>query len=373
MKNIGITGQSGFIGTHLFNHINIKTDYKIISFVDSYFEDENKLRNFVKSCDVIIHLAAKNRDEKPNLIYKTNLDLIKKLIHACNQENNFPHIFFSSSVQEDNDSPYGKSKKEGALLFEKWAKNKKSKFTRLVIPNVFGPFAKPHYNTFVSTFAYQLIKNIQPEIQIDNNVDLIFVGSLCDYIISLIENEDSKKITKKIVPFDFAIKVSKVLDFFKNFHLLYFKDGIIPNLKNLNEINLFNTFRSYIDYENHFPINLVQNKDNRGVFVETIRLNIGGQVSFSTTVPGIVRGNHFHTRKIERFTVIKGKAKIQLKKIGSLKVINYYLDGKSPSYVDMPIWYSHNIKNIGDEELITQFWINESYDVNDHDTYIKAI
>ena len=82
MKNIGITGQSGFIGTHLFNHINIKTDYKIISFVDSYFEDENKLRNFVKSCDVIIHLAAKNRDEKPNLIYKTNYGKLTLSVRA---------------------------------------------------------------------------------------------------------------------------------------------------------------------------------------------------------------------------------------------------------------------------------------------------
>jgi len=373
MKKIGITGQSGFIGSHLYNHILFKTNYKLIPFKDSFFNNENKLDDFVEKCDFIIHLAAVNRDDDPNKIYNINLELVNKLINSCKKENSSPHIIFSSSVQEDNESPYGKSKKEGALLFEKWAKQTQSKFTRLVIPNVFGPFAKPFYNTFISTFSYQLINNESPEIKIDNSIDLIFVGSLCDYIISIINKDKSKQISIKDVPSDFTIKVSEILEIFKNFKTQYFDDGIIPFLEDLNQINLFNTFRSYIHLKEHFPINLIKHEDNRGVFVETIKLNIGGQVSFSTTVPGITRGNHFHTRKIERFTVIKGKAKIQLKKVGDSDVINYYLDGDNPSYVDMPIWYSHNIKNIGDEELITQFWINEPYDVNDHDTYIKAI
>ena len=107
----------------------------------------------------------------------------------------------------------------------------------------------------------------------------------------------------------------------------------------------------------------------RGVFVETIKLGVGGQVSFSTTVPGVTRGNHYHTRKIERFTVIRGKARIQLRKIGTDKVYNFDLDGSLPSYVDMPIWYTHNITNTGKEELYTQFWISEWYDPGDGDTY----
>jgi UDP-2-acetamido-2,6-beta-L-arabino-hexul-4-ose reductase len=107
--------------------------------------------------------------------------------------------------------------------------------------------------------------------------------------------------------------------------------------------------------------------------VETIKLGVGGQVSFSTTVPGITRGNHYHTRKIERFTVIKGKARIQLRKIGTDEVMDFYLDGNEPSYVDMPIWYSHNITNIGEDELYTQFWINEWYNPADGDTYFEEV
>ena len=102
-------------------------------------------------------------------------------------------------------------------------------------------------------------------------------------------------------------------------------------------------------------------------------MGIGGQCSFSTTVLGITRGNHYHTRKIERFAVIKGKALIQLRKIGTDKVLDFYLDGNEPAYVDMPIWYTHNIKNIGEEELYTIFWINEPYNPEDADTYFEEV
>tara|TARA_B100000963_G_C22625497_1_gene672111 strand:- start:1900 stop:3021 length:1122 start_codon:yes stop_codon:yes gene_type:complete len=373
LKRIGITGQSGFIGTHLYNHIKYKTNYEITPFEDSFFDDKNDLKKFVKSCDIIIHLAAKNRDKDPNIIYETNLSLVHKLILACEKTSSFPHIFFSSSIQENNTTLYGKSKKDGATAFSNWAKNNNSNFTNLVIPNVFGPFAKPFYNTFISTFSYQLLNNQIPEIKVDNNVDLIYVGSLCKYIVSLFHKEKSEKIKSIVVTKDISLKVSEILKLFKNFKKDYFEKGIIPHLYDINYINLFNTFRSYINHKVFFPVNLIKHEDQRGVFVEIIKLNIGGQASFSTTVPGVTRGNHFHTRKIERFTVLKGKARIQLKKVGSSDVIDFYLDGDNPSYVDMPIWYSHNIKNIGNEELITHFWINESYDEKNHDTYIKPI
>ena len=107
--------------------------------------------------------------------------------------------------------------------------------------------------------------------------------------------------------------------------------------------------------------------------VETVKLNSGGQISFSTTKPGITRGNHFHTRKAERFAVIKGKARIQLRRIGTNKIISLDLNGSEPSYVDMPVWYTHNITNTGEDELYTMFWINESYDPADPDTFFEQV
>src|SRR5690606_33283139 len=135
--------------------------------------------------------------------------------------------------------------------------------------------------------------------------------------------------------------------------------------------NLFNTFRCYMDIKTHYPIKYVQHTDPRGVFVEIVRMDIGGQSSYSTTVPGITRGNHYHTRKIERFSVIKGKALIQLRKRDTDEVLDFYLDGTEPAYVDMPIWYTHNIIYIGGDELYTTFWINEPYNAEDAATYCE--
>ena len=128
-----------------------------------------------------------------------------------------------------------------------------------------------------------------------------------------------------------------------------------------------------MDIKNYFPVKFTKHNDTRGSFVEIIRLGVGGQLSFSTTVPGITRGNHFHTRKIERFAVIKGKALIQLRRIGTNEVHNFYLNGDEPGYVDMPIWYTHNIKNIGENTLYTNFWINEPYNLEDADTFFEEV
>jgi len=164
--------------------------------------------------------------------------------------------------------------------------------------------------------------------------------------------------------------VTDVLERLNYFNNLYTKQGIIPILKDRNDLNLFNTFRSYIEPSKMF---LVNHCDERGNFAETIKTGVGGQVSYSITKPGVTRGNHYHTRKIERFIVIKGKARIELRKIGTDEIISFDLDGTEPAYVDMPVWYTHNITNIGKDDLYTEFWINEWYDPNNSDTYFEKV
>ncbi|KAA6347109.1 UDP-2-acetamido-2 6-beta-L-arabino-hexul-4-ose reductase [termite gut metagenome] len=368
MIRVGITGQAGFVGTHLYNVLGLTPDlYEHISFEDAYFEDFSLLRSFVKQCDVIVHLAAMNRYENQQVIYDTNIELVIKLIQAMESEAVKPHVLFSSSTQETLENLYGQSKQKGRQLLEEWANRNAAGFTGLVIPNVYGEFSQPNYNTFIATFAHKLVNGEQPQVITGSEVKLIYVGSLCRFIINQFEN---KGISRVEVPADFERKVTDILSLFEEFKTLYFEQGIIPVLKDKNDINLFNTFRSYIPPR---CVKLVQHADPRGVFVETIKLGVGGQVSFSTTVPEITRGNHYHTRKIERFTVIKGKALIQLRKIGSTEILNFDLDGTEPAYVDMPVWFTHNIKNIGSEELYTQFWINEWYNPEDGDTYFETV
>lgn len=374
MIKVGITGQSGFIGTYLLNYLSLFKDrFEIIEFNDIFFEDNQSLINFVSKCNVVVHLAGVNRHNEENYIYRKNIELAEKLIESCKEANSKAHILFSSSIQEERNNIYGNAKKIAREKLIEWSKINGSKFTGLLIPNVFGPFGRPFYNSVISTFSHQLVNNEQPKIEIDANLKLIYVGELVELIRRLIEEQKESVIEKYIVPHSNSIKVSDILAKLMEFKSEYILNGIIPKLENKFEIDLFNTFRSYINFREFFPFKYKLNKDDRGFFVETMKLNIGGQVSFSNTKPGITRGNHFHTRKIERFAVIKGKALIQLRKIGTNEVINFELNGNEPSFVDMPIWYTHNITNIGEDELITLFWINEFYNPDDPDTYFEKV
>lgn len=380
MIKIGITGQPGFVGTHLYNTLGLQPEvFQRIPFEDEYFQNEEKLKQFVKQCDTIVHLAAMNRHNDPKVIYDTNIRLVKQLIAACEATNSTPHILFSSSTQEERDNPYGKSKKEGRKLFEKWADKNNASFSGLVIPNVFGPFGHPYYNSVVATFCHQLTHNETPKIDIDGTLNLIYVGELVKHFIDIIKDvekirsEGNIAIQEVQVQHTTTLKVSALLEILESFKEGYFNRGEIPAIDNPGMRNLWNTFLCYIDHESFFPFHLKLNTDNRGSFVETVKLNSGGQISFSTTVPGITRGNHFHTRKAERFAVIKGKARIEFRRIGTDKVFAFDLDGSRPSFVDMPIWFTHNISNVGEEDLYTIFWISEHYDAGDADTYFEGV
>lgn len=373
MIKIGITGQNGFIGTHLYHTIGLyPSQYRRIQFRREFFLSDSTLDGFVSQCDVIVHLAAMNRHQSNDVIYKTNIDLVNKLVASLRRTRSKAHVLFSSSLQEERDNSYGRSKKEGRMLLDKWVSEGNGKFSGLIIPNVFGPFGLPDHNSFIATFCYRLTHGGVPEVNEDGYVKLIYVSDLVVEILKRISNYRTEP-SYFVVPHTIEVRVSEVLAKLEGYDNAYIKKGEIPVLNSNFDRNLFNTFRSYIDHRDYFPVKYKQHVDNRGTFVEIIRLGIGGQISFSTTKPGIMRGNHYHTRKIERFSVIKGKALIRLRRIGTDEILSFELDGNEPSYVDMPIWYTHNIQNIGNEMLYTNFWISEPYDPDDADTYFETV
>ena len=372
MIKIGITGQTGFIGTHLYNFLNLKKDeVQLVPFEDRFFSDRSDLESFVGRCDAIVHLAALNRHNDPQTIYNTNIGLVKQIISALEYSGAKPHILFSSSTQEERDNVFGKSKRDGRQLLYQWAEKNGAPFTGMVIPNVFGPFGNPYYNSVVATFSHQLTHEEQPRVEVDAQLKLIYIGDLVRVVWYLIKNRVSYS-EFKITPTN-EVKVTEILTLLQSFKEQYLDKGIVPDLSDPFKRNLFNTFVCYIDHLKFFPYKLKLNTDERGSFVETVKLNSGGQISFSTTKPGITRGNHFHSRKAERFAVIKGKALIQLRRIGTDRILNFELDGTEPAFVDMPVWHTHNITNIGSEDLYTIFWINEFYDTGDPDTFFEKV
>lgn len=372
--NIAISGYKGFIGYHIYNSLIYKYGFKkhnikLITRLD--FNDYKKLNKKLENSHIILHFAGINRNNNEEFIYNENIRLCKSLIESSSGKNRC--LIFASSIHQDSNSSFGKSKLKCKALFSKWAKDNKKTFINLKIPNVFGPFCKPNYNSFVSTFCNNLVHKVKCNIIEDNSIDLLYVEDLVCSIADIIkaQKKDSNKYAiDEIIKFrnQKKIKVSKVYQILKR-QLSFYNKNVIPSLNNKFEKNLFNTLRSHINLKKIYPKSLTKHTDERGFFSEVIRSNGKGQFSMSTTFKDIVRGNHFHTRKIERFIVIDGKALVELRKIGSQKKYSFYLDGNNLDYIDIPVWFTHNIKNVGDKILTTLFWINEPYDHEDPDTY----
>jgi UDP-2-acetamido-2,6-beta-L-arabino-hexul-4-ose reductase len=195
MLKIGITGQVGFIGSHLYNTLRLFPEkFSCIHFQREFFEDELLLDGFVLQCDVIVHLAAMNRHKDPKVIYNTNIGLVKKLITSLENTNVRPHVLISSSLQEEYDCLYGQSKKDGRELLAAWAAKAKATFTGLLIPNVFGPFGRPMYNSVVATFSHLVANGGTPKIDVDRTIKLIYIDELISQIIENIKIKKKMKI-----------------------------------------------------------------------------------------------------------------------------------------------------------------------------------
>lgn len=368
---IGITGRNGFLGYHLINTIKYtRPNWKLVDFNRAFFDSDQKMDEFTSNCDIIIHLAGINRDSDKAKIRSVNLDLAKKLIISITRTSFKGKLIFSSSTQEFKKTEYGKSKKIANELFYESSIKNGFTYHGVIIPNIFGPFCRPNYNSFISTFCYNIHKNSKPNILEDNSVKLIYVSNVVDYIIKLF-NEKKSKID--ILPHDIELTVSDTLNKLIEFNETYISNSNFPYFNSVFDINLFNTFRSYMDLNKHFPKPHHKNIDERGFFTEIVRTKTQGQFSYSLTNVGFTRGNHFHTRKIERFSVIEGSALIELRKIGDNKIYSFLLNGENPCFVDMPVWYTHNIKNISNNPLVTLFWINEPYNDEDPDTFYENV
>lgn len=368
MIKVAITGGDGFLGTHMrFFLYEKKDEYEVVLVDKNDFEDEGSLVSKLDGSSAVLHFAGLNRGDEEE-IYKTNTGLTKKILNTCDKLDIKPKVLFVSSTHNTRDTAYGRSKRDSEKMISEWGKTNGVATSSVVSTNIFGEFGKPNYNSFVSTFCFNIASGIESEVNKDVVVNLVYVREVCEFFYNLI--------SKDVLEESYTLRgeAVKIIDVYNK--LLQFKNeyysGIIPKIESKFDLNLFNTFRSYL-YPKHFPVSLDLKTDNRGSFVEVVKERSGGQSSFSTTHPGIIRGNHYHTRKIERFCVISGEASIKLRKIFTNEVIEYRVSGDKPVYVDMPTFYTHSIENTGSTELLTVFWINEFFDPSDPDTFMETV
>ena len=239
MINIGITGQSGFIGQNLVNYLQSFENISLIFFNRTFFSDSKLLDNWVKKCDIIFHLAAISRHDKEKTLYDINIMLVKKLISSLERTNSKPQIIYTSSTHEIKDTYYSKSKYEGRMLFSDWSVKNNTIFNGLILPNVFGPYAKPNYASVVATFCYNVSKNIKSKIISDAKMKLIYIDELLHSFLEIINQK--KKNNCHNIAFTHEIYVSEILKKLNNFYDSY-KSNKTPILETNFDKNLHFTF-----------------------------------------------------------------------------------------------------------------------------------
>ena len=319
--NIALTGYSGFIGYHLLSSLKQNSNFKLVLVSKEDFNSTNRLSSKLKKCHFLVHLAGINRHSDKNYIYNENVKLVNKLVEALNLSNNSIKIIFASSFQEKNDNEYGRAKLKCRKILEEWVKISNSEIVSIIIPNVFGPFCRPNYNSFIATFCYQIINDDHPIVIEDNIIELLFVSDLVQVFKNILKNFDEfEKVL--FIKDTFQISVSDTLEVLIDFDQKYGKSHTIPKFKNSFFKNLFLTYHSYLEIDRKLTDNILRIEDQRGYFCEVYKSFSETQISFSVTRPGVTRGDHYHTQKIERFIIIKGNALVKLRKIGTNKILN---------------------------------------------------
>ncbi len=355
-----LTGADGFLGWHTRNRLAIKGGYDVVA-VDR--PDWHRLPELAADVDAVIHLAAVNDHTESS----ANARLASDLARAVEQSPTCRRIVFSNTIHTGSGTPYGQDKAHAAEILGEVARRVDGAFVNVRLPNLFGEHARPHYNTFVATFIDAILKDEQPQV-FDRAITLLHAQEAAETLIESLHAEATL-----LSPVGTPTSVATVYQRLTDFNDCYRTRGEIPQLESRFEVSLFNSFRAAM-FPAHYPLPLTRHTDARGSFVETVRVQgSSGQTSYSTTFPDITRGNHYHTRKIERFVVLSGEARISLRRTFTDEMVHFDVSGENPCIVDMPTMWTHNITNTGSGVLTTLFWVNELFDPADPDTFAEAV
>lgn len=365
MAHVAMTGANGFLGWHTRTAL-LERDLRALPVVVGDSFSLEKAAQQLSGAERAIHIAGVNRAENDELVRDGNLLFAEQLSQALRQAEQPPAVLvFANSSQSLLGNVYGESKRQAAEILAETADQLGITFEDVVLPNLFGEHGMPFYNSVTSTFCHLLAEGAEPSVDIDKEMTLLHAQNAADLLTGSIEREAQSSL-------EVTETVTGLLSELAEISAIY-QWGEIPDISTEFKRDLFNTYRSYT-FESLTPIKLNRHADPRGSFFEIIRSHGGsGQSSFSTTVPGVSRGDHFHRRKVERFTVLSGTATISLRKLFSDRVFHFEVDGETPHAVDMPTGWSHKITNMGSKTLFTSFWSNDIFDPAQPDTIAEAV
>lgn len=367
---IVITGAKGFIGKNLVAHLKAHNYENIIEVTRETTEQE--LTSALKEAKFVFHLAGINRPINETEFMKGNRDFTANIIDTLKQYNSQCPILVTSSTQAERENSYGESKRASEEVVFAYKKATGAEVYIYRLPNVFGKWCKPNYNSAVATFCYNISRDLEIKV---NNPSVILNLVYIDDVIK----EFAKALTGHSNQVNEFCEISQVhtKQLGEIVELIYsFKSSreerSIPTLNEPFTKALYSTYLSYLP-EDRFSYPLKMNIDDRGSFTEFIRTADRGQVSINISKPGITKGNHWHHTKNEKFLVVSGQGVIRFRKIGSEEVIEYLVSGKKLEVVDIPVGYTHNIENLGDTDMVTVMWVNEIFDPEQPDTMFLEV
>ncbi|GEN54621.1 capsular polysaccharide biosynthesis protein CapF [Halobacillus faecis] len=368
--NILVTGASGFVGKNLIAELKNKGYNKVFEFTRE--DDFSLLGDYVQKCDFVFHLAGVNRPKDEKEFMKGNFDLISHIIDLLKKYNNKAPVLLTSSTQAEKDNPYGRSKKAGEDLLLKYQYDTGANVYIYRLPNLFGKWSKPNYNTVVATYCHNISRGL--DIQVDNptaNLTLCYIDDVLEEFIRALKGSPTVQGDFCNVPVSHNVRLLELANLIKSFKES--RNSLnIPNMEDPLTKKLYSTYLSFLP-EDQFSYDLSMNCDRRGSFTEFMRTPERGQVSVNVSKPGITKGNHWHHTKNEKFLVVSGEGLIRFRKIDTKEIIEYRVSGEKLQVVDIPTGYTHSIVNVGGSDLVTLMWANECFNPDSPDTYLLEV
>lgn len=372
-----ITGAKGFIGRNLTARLRAMGYHNLLLFdVDSSPED---LNTFAASAAFVYHLAGVNRPRQREEFYSGNAGLTGQLLDALTAAGSKAPFLFSSTTQAGNGSDYAKSKEEAENAVFAFGQGRAAPVFVYRLPGVFGKWSKPNYNTVVATFCYNIARSLPIEVR-----DPAFGLPLCyidDVVNSFVQRLDASRPIKPYFEADghsfigidptYDVTLGWLAGTIRSFPHTR-KTLALPDLSASITRKLWATYLSFLPQDEYaYPLQM--KVDERGSFTEFLRTHEHGQLSINVAKPGVVKGNHWHDTKNEKFLVVSGKGRIRLRALDSTEVQTYEVNAEELRVIDIPPGTTHNIENVGDGDLVTVIWASEPFNAERPDTYFEEV
>ena len=381
-----ITGAGGFVGKNLVAELTARGYTSLLCFEKD--DTPETLADYCRRATFVVHLAGINRPKDPSEFYAGNSGLTDTMLSLLETSGNSCPVLVTSSIQAALDNDYGKSKKQAEDAIFEHGKRTGAPVYVFRMEGVFGKWCRPNYNSVVATFCHNIAHGLPIQVRDPGyELPLVYIDDVVACILDAMERGEAVRDEEGICRIHpvhrttLGALANTIEGFAKARGGAAAKalgtDGLptlaVPELTAGSfEKKLYSTYLSYLP-EDEFAYDLNMHCDNRGSFTEFLRTPERGQVSVNISKPGIVKGNHWHHTKNEKFLVVKGEGIIRFRQIFSDQVIEYRVSGEKLQVVDIPCGYTHNIENVGEGEMVTVMWANEAFDPEHPDTFAMQV